>query len=86
MKIFTFETNKFKMTHLVQNEFLTIRINSKGAELNSMKSGEKEFIWNGNPEFWGKHSPVLFPIVGSLKNNVYSYQDKEYSLKRHGFA
>lgn len=86
MKIFTFETNKLKMTHLVQNEFLTIRINSKGAELNSIKSGEKEFIWNGNPEFWGKHSPVLFPIVGSLKNNVYSYQNKEYSLKRHGFA
>lgn len=59
----------------------------KGAELISLKNPEgKEFIWEGNPEFWGKHSPVLFPIVGTLKDNVYEYQNKTYSLSRHGFA
>lgn len=58
-----------------------------GAELCSLKNKEhKEYIWEGNPEFWGKHSPVLFPIVGTLKNNSYRYKDKEYHLSRHGFA
>jgi galactose mutarotase-like enzyme len=36
--------------------------------------------------FWGKHSPILFPIVGTLKNNSFSYDNKEYELSRHGFA
>lgn len=59
----------------------------KGAELASLKNQSgKEFIWEGNPEFWGKHSPVLFPIVGTLKNNSYLYDNHEYHLSRHGFA
>lgn len=59
----------------------------KGAELASLKNQSgKEFIWEGNPEFWGKHSPVLFPIVGTLKNNSYSYDNRQYHLSRHGFA
>lgn len=62
-------------------------INQKGAELISLKNASgKEYIWDGNPEFWGKHSPVLFPIVGTLKNNHYRYNDKTYTLPRHGFA
>jgi galactose mutarotase-like enzyme len=40
----------------------------------------------GNPVFWGKHSPVLFPIVGTLKNNCYFYENQNYELTRHGFA
>ena len=43
-------------------------------------------IWNAKPEFWNKHSPVLFPIVGSLKNNTYHYKDEVYKMSRHGFA
>lgn len=59
----------------------------KGAELASLKNQSgKEYIWEGNPDFWGKHSPVLFPIVGTLKNNSYSYKNQEYHLSRHGFA
>ena len=59
----------------------------KGAELISLKNAlGKEFIWEGNPDFWGKHSPILFPIVGTLKNNSYEYQGTQYSLSRHGFA
>lgn len=61
-------------------------INHKGAELTSFKSTNQEYIWEGNPKFWGKHSPVLFPIVGTLKNNCYNYKEKEYHLPRHGFA
>lgn len=72
----------------ISNSKLVAQINPKGAELFSLKSIEtnNEFIWQGNPEFWGKHSPVLFPIVGTLKNNCYSYNNKKFQLLRHGFA
>ena len=67
---------------------MTAIINSKGAELVSLKkiAINREYIWEGNPEFWGKHSPVLFPIVGTLKNNQYRYKNQTYTLPRHGFA
>jgi galactose mutarotase-like enzyme len=72
---------------VIKNTFLTATINSFGAELCSLKNNEnKEYIWEGNPDFWGKHSPILFPIVGTLKNNSYEYDETEYHLSRHGFA
>jgi galactose mutarotase-like enzyme len=72
----------------LENKSFSISINTKGAELNSFKNQtlNKEYIWEGNPEFWGKHSPVLFPIVGGLKDDCYYYNEKKYSLSRHGFA
>ncbi|WP_309641720.1 aldose 1-epimerase family protein [Flavobacterium sp.] len=72
----------------IKNHQLTATINSKGAELVSLKKilTHREYIWEGNPEFWGKHSPVLFPIVGTLKNNQYQYKNQTYTLPRHGFA
>jgi galactose mutarotase-like enzyme len=75
------------LTTTISNSNLTAQINHFGAELFSLKNSDnKEFIWEGNPAFWGKHSPVLFPIVGTLKNNTYHYNGKEYHLSRHGFA
>lgn len=43
-------------------------------------------MWQANPAFWAKTSPVLFPIVGQLKENTYRYNGKTYRLPRHGFA
>nr|WP_315252566.1 aldose 1-epimerase family protein [uncultured Flavobacterium sp.] len=75
------------MTTTISNSILTAEIKHLGAELCSLKDNlNKEYIWNGNPAFWGKHSPVLFPIVGTLKNNTYKHNDSEYHLSRHGFA
>lgn len=74
------------MNITISNGTLTAQINPKGAELVSLKHKDREFIWEGNPEYWGKHSPVLFPIVGTLKNNSYVYEGKSYALTRHGFA
>ncbi len=67
---------------------LTATVDTKGAELVSLKNTatHREYIWEGNPDFWGKHSPVLFPIVGTLRNGSYSYNDQTYQLSRHGFA
>ncbi len=75
------------MTTTISNSILKASIKHAGAELFSLKDNqENEYIWEGNPDFWGKHSPVLFPIVGTLKNNTYTISEKEYHLPRHGFA
>lgn len=75
------------MTTILSNKLLSAKINSKGAELFSFQNNSnREYIWNGNPDFWGNHSPVLFPIVGTLKNNSYRFNDTTYQLARHGFA
>jgi galactose mutarotase-like enzyme len=74
-------------TTTISNSNLSAQIKHLGAELFSLKSDQnKEFIWGGNPAFWEKHSPILFPIVGSLKNNSYLYKNNKYHLNRHGFA
>jgi galactose mutarotase-like enzyme len=75
------------LTTIISNSKLTAAIKHAGAELFSLKNNDnKEFIWEGNPDFWGKHSPVLFPIVGTLKNNTYTINNIPYHLPRHGFA
>ncbi|KAF2518003.1 aldose 1-epimerase family protein [Flavobacterium foetidum] len=75
------------MNTTISNSLLTASIKHAGAELFSIKDKQnKEYIWEGNPDFWGKHSPVLFPIVGTLKNNTYTINNNEYQLPRHGFA
>jgi len=76
------------LTTTIFNSELSATINHKGAELISLKkiNSSKEYIWEGNPIFWGKHSPILFPIVGTLKNDSYTYKNNPYSLSRHGFA
>ena len=75
------------MTTVIKNSILTAEIKHFGAELISLKSNQnKEYIWEGNPDFWGKHSPILFPIVGTLKNNSFHNNGIEYHLSRHGFA
>jgi len=75
------------LTTTISNSILSASIKHSGAELFSIKDNQNnEYIWEGNPDFWGKHSPVLFPIVGTLKNNSYKINDKEYHLPRHGFA
>lgn len=72
----------------IENENLKIAVNPKGAELTSLydKITNTEYMWGGNPAFWGKYSPVLFPIVGTLKNDTYYYKGETYHLSRHGFA
>lgn len=76
------------MSVTLENDFLQVSINEKGAELNSIinKVTRLQHMWSGDPAFWAKTSPILFPIVGTLKNNAYRYNGQFYSLTRHGFA
>ena len=75
----------------ISNEInnITATIDSFGAELISLKniSTNTEYIWQKNPQYWSKSSPVLFPFIGALKSNEYFYNEKKYSFpKKHGFA
>lgn len=74
--------------YTIESSQLHVSIQTKGAELVSILHTENrlEYMWGADPEFWAKHSPVLFPIVGTLKNNTYYYKGQAYHLPRHGFA
>lgn len=74
--------------YCIENNILKVEIAAKGAELQSIynKETKLEYMWSGDAAFWGKKSPVLFPIVGGLKNNEYEFEGNKYTLLRHGFA
>lgn len=72
----------------LENEYIKAGFSQNGAELQSLENKHSgiSYLWNGDANFWAKHSPVLFPIVGALKNNTYFYDGKSYQLSRHGLA
>ncbi|MEY8538098.1 aldose 1-epimerase family protein [Lactococcus muris] len=74
------------MKHTLKNDTLTVEVNAFGAELNSVKKDGIEYLWQADADFWGRHAPVLFPIVGKLKEGQYIYEDKVYAMSGHGFA
>jgi galactose mutarotase-like enzyme len=71
----------------IQTKSLTIEVADRGAELQSIKGPDGiEYLWQGDPAFWARRSPVLFPIVGALPGGSYSYGGRTYKLGNHGFA
>lgn len=71
----------------IQNNQLKISVQKKGAELCSIVSlnSGKEYMWDANPAVWSSYAPVLFPIVGALKEEKYVFKGKHYSVPKHGF-
>lgn len=75
------------MLHTIRNDFMTVTADSLGAQLMSVTSAQGvEYLWNGDPAYWKGRAPLLFPYVGRLTNEVYTYGGKTYPLPRHGFA
>ena len=70
----------------ISNEYLEIMVKDHGAELVSVKKGGRQYLWNADPAYWGRVSPVLFPFVGGLEGKVYRHAGKEYPMTQHGFA
>lgn len=76
------------MIHYIENEILKIGVKEQGCELTSIyaKKEQREYLWQGNPEYWAGQSPILFPIVGRLIDDKYRLDGKEYTMPKHGFA
>lgn len=76
------------MQYKISNKKIEIKINQKGAELCSLKKVDSsyEYIWQANEKYWNRSAPVLFPIVGKLIDDTYTYKDKSYKMSQHGFA
>jgi galactose mutarotase-like enzyme len=71
----------------IKNEYLTVEVSSLGAELQSVKDANgKEYLWQADPAYWNRHSPILFPIVCGLWKDTYRTEGGTYKLGRHGFA
>ncbi|MHA4895530.1 aldose 1-epimerase family protein [Pedobacter sp. PWIIR3] len=73
---------------ILENELVKTTFSIKGAELQELiyKPTNENYLWSGDKNFWGKFSPILFPIVGALKDDTFIFEDKNYHLNRHGFA
>lgn len=70
----------------ISNGTLSAEISTLGAELVSLKKDGFENIWEGNPEVWNGHAPILFPVCGKLRDGKFIYCGKEYFMGGHGFA
>ena len=75
------------MTFELKKAGLRAAVRTEGGELVSFLDGAgREYIWEGDPAFWAGQNPILFPIVGSLKEGVVRAGDKSCRMGRHGFA
>ncbi len=72
----------------IQNKYLSVGINSKGAELASIiqRSTGVEYMWQADPRFWGRHSCILFPVVGQMNNDTIHCSTKPYPMLKHGIV
>lgn len=70
----------------ISNKKLTIAVKEHGAELASIVSNGREYLWQADEAFWKRHSPVLFPIVGAVWNGEYRSHGNAYKMGQHGFA
>ena len=76
------------MRYFLENEQIKVEIESFGAELKSLvnKATGQEYMWEADPSYWGKTSPVLFPFIGKLEGAGYKYGGEAYAIEKHGFA
>ena len=76
------------MDYILQNDKLQAKIVSKGAELKSLvhKRSGREVMWQADPKYWGRTAPVLFPQVGKVIDDTYTYEGAKFHLPQHGFA
>lgn len=78
------------MLYTIKNEHIRVSIDNLGAELKSIKrmddKKDLEYLWQRNPEIWERQAPLLFPLIGRLKDGEYIFDEKTYSIPIHGFA
>ena len=70
----------------ISSNSLTASIDTMGAQLMSLRKGESEYLWQGDSNWWPRRAPILFPIVGVLKDSKAESAEGTISLARHGLA
>ena len=71
----------------IRNDCLTAVISTLGAELQSLQdSNGTERLWQGDPQFWAGRAPILFPVAGGFRDDVYELDGKRYPMPKHGFV
>lgn len=71
---------------IISNDRIKATISTLGAEIQSVTVDGKENIWEGDPNVWSGHAPLLFPICGGLRDDAYVFGGKSYTLEKHGYA
>ncbi len=66
----------------LSNDFLSIEISEKGAELISIEKNGRQYLWSADADFWNRHAPILFPIVGRLQDDKCRFGERARSLDR----
>ncbi len=74
------------MIYTLTKDRISIRVSSLGAELKSVCLDGFEYLWQGDPTYWKGQSPILFPIIGGVPDDQYSWKGKTYRMEKHGFA
>lgn len=70
----------------IDNGTLSLTVDTLGAQMMSIKCHGTEYLWQGNPKYWGDRAPILFPFIARLTNNSYTLNGKLYPMTIHGFA
>src|SRR5688500_8625642 len=71
----------------LSSDSLTAEIDPLGAQLSALRDAAgNDLLWHGDPAVWSGRAPILFPVVGALNGNHYSWRRVRYPLPRHGFA
>lgn len=71
----------------LKNKFLSLTVDTLGAQMMSIRSADGcEYLWQGDPKYWPDRAPNLFPFIGRLWSNSYTFQGKPYNMGIHGFA
>ena len=74
------------MEYTIKSGKYTAVILQRGAELVSFSDGEREYIWTGDAAFWNGHNPLLFPVIGRMKNGRVAFDGEVHEMPKHGFA
>ncbi len=70
----------------LKNALASVKISEMGAEIQSFKANDKEYIWQKNPDIWNNSCPIMFPVCGSLRDGEIIINGKTYTLPKHGLA
>ena len=71
----------------IGNEALSLTVDTLGAQMMKLQTADGcEYLWQGDPKYWGDRAPVLFPFIGRLYQNTYRLNGTPYDMKIHGFA